>query len=544
MNYLHKINNYLPNRNTWFGWSVLVITVLIAFTWQINTPMHSDDFLYKKMLFDDNDLPIDRPELGSEINSFKDVPKAIVQHMIIENGRLANLSYIAVQPLPLIIIKYICAIFLCLFILSIYVWCHKYCLKNDLISILLPLLFWTGLSWNEQMQSSDFQFNYVIPSFFMMVCLINFFLKNNYRNIVTWIILVLLSFWHEGFTLVLGSFFFIQFLLKKNKYIFLSVIILFIGFLFQFFHGNQTRMERVLITDLMSFYPWTRVIFTSWMSILAFLLWIFFRKKIENSKRQKIDNFGYGFVFSWVVMLILIFLVHPAQRAHWPNDLLALALILMIIQSFQPFRFSKWIKISAIILYCVWGTDLIRWQCQVTKFTNYCYNEIKNGNLIFQDNFNIINKYIPFWLNDITKLQYGSFNSFEHFVLAYVGTDMRNKTYLVLPHGCKVNSYKDFPKVPGNNDLYQVSNGVFIRHHDNKDLSHELSVTFGKPTLNANPLYIFLSLIKHGKINEITDKLVLESRKSLLFGNDSIEVVSFVPLPYSVKSRDVIKVDY
>lgn len=240
---LHK---FLPNRYNWFGWVALCLTILIAFLWQINTPADTDDFYYKF-------IPDNSPQaypwfyLDQKIDSFALVPRALIGHWLQLNGRLANLVFVVLQPLPLWFIKGICGLGIAFFIVALWLCTGRVKLSDSRIAVLLPIMVWTGLQWENQMQSSDFQFNYTFSSILFLISLWCFFFSDRPVRWWGWTCLALCSLWHEGFAIVLGFFLGTQWLFKPGRKIFIALLILICGVaITNLSPGMQLRSENTL----------------------------------------------------------------------------------------------------------------------------------------------------------------------------------------------------------------------------------------------------------------------------------------------------------
>lgn len=533
----------MPTKDNWFGWCSLVLTILIAFLWQINTPMHTDDFLFKYLGGDDFEKAFYCK--GEAITSVEQLPPVIISHWQSANGRLSNIVYICSEVLPYNLVKVICGIMMGILAAMFWKWSGRKSLRNDALSAAFPLLYWTGMQWYDQMQSCDFQFNYTIPSIFIIGCLFYFFKSHRKPNAWAWILLSVFSLWHEGFTLIMLAFFGVQWLIKRDKTTFIVCWVLFAGALLQIFSGTQGRLNFIASESSPEFYQWTRLITESWCSIVAIVWWLIRRRKISNEQRNILDRFGLGLIGGWVVVFIMIFVIAPPQRAHWPNDVLAICFIILLLKTYEPLHFKMWIRIALTALYILWGSSLIATQYKVTEFTNYALSEIKKGNDVIKDETDFLSRKQPFWLMDMCRPQYNPFREFEHRALALGATNGDKRTYVMLPDSLYGKPFEMWPKLPGKNDLRVAGGGLLVRKHDGRKLTNNFSLLyFGAPSITTFPPDIILGYARGYSINNARHIVNITFQRPFEYMGDSLEVVYFNSLPRTVIGRRLIGVDY
>ena len=537
-----KLKSLLPTRSNWFGWCSFVLTCAIAIGWLGNTPLNSDDFFYQHMPLFENDLQM-WDYMGEAITSFSQVPEAVMNHRANINGRMSNMAYLAVQPLPVWVIKYICGLVLAIFAGLLWRWSERKFLKSNWLAIVVPLLLWTGLQWNDQMESSDFQFNYTLPSAMLVGCLMLFFRNNKKIKWQGWLLLIVFSVWHECFTIALGTFLGVQWLFNRNRKIFIAILILIAGAFFQLSSGTAMRMEENLAESTMLFYPWTQLMSKSWVSILAIGLWIWRRRKMTKEERTTVDRFGLGLLASWIMAMLIIAFVAAPQRAHWPNDVLAVCMVLMIVRTFKPLRINRFISITLLTFYALWGTSLIYWQCKVKDYTYYCLSELRKGKNVILDKGGLAETKFPFWLMGMTKLQYGIYNSWTQWTLAFCGTNRQSLCYALVPREELNKPVSEWKKVPGDNDLFFATSNCLVRLHDGNELAGKyFEVTYSEPTISTPPLDYILALIR-GKNKESGLKLRATSPVSMVANGDSVDVIFLEKLPRTYEGRKILKIN-
>lgn len=540
---MKELSRYLPGSKNWFGWASMVITVVIAVAWFCVTPIHTDDFFYQRM-----PGPVDETAMwtcsGEFITSFSQVPEAIVNHRHTINGRFSNFAYLAVQPLPMWLIKLICGLFIASFSLILWRWCGKGALRNPVYAIAVPLLLWTGLQWNDQMQSSDFQFNYTVTSLLMVGCMMAFFRdRGRPPGVWAWVLLAVFALWHECFTIALGCLLGVKWLFRPNRNTFIVCVVLVAGALLQFSPGTEARMNDQIEVSTLMYYPWTLLLSKGWISVVALCMWPVCRRKADKEKRRFFDMFGFGLLLAWVATIMLIAFVAAPQRAHWPNDVIAICFILSMIGVFRPVRVSKWLAVLLLSVYTVWGVGLVYWQLRYTRFTNYCLKELAQGNFGIIDREGLLKEHSPFWLMGMTSLMYGTFSAWPYFNMAYCGSDRQTRGFVVLPPEDFGKTFDNWPKVEGCNDFRFASPTQLIRRSDGRELiGKKIRVTFGKPTPSTTPLDYMISAVR-GLADGGSKELTVGWVHPFVLNGDSLEAISINEPPRTYGGRDIVAVD-
>lgn len=539
-----KLKPYLPNRNNWFGWTALVLTMLISFLWLFSTTLHSDDFYYQRMPGPDDAHSMWTGE-GELITSFSQIPEAVYNHRINVNGRISNAVYLAFQPLPDWVVRVICGAALAFLAWQFWSWCGKKSLRNRGLAIAIPIMFWTGMQWNDQMQSADFQFNYTLPSVILMGCLYFFFKRNDKPGVWGWILLGLCAVWHECFTIVFGAFLGTQWLFTRDRRTFIAVCILILGVVFQMSESSIDRMEYLNNSAGFKYYSWTQLISKAWLSEVAIVWWLIRRRKLEKPERRFLDRFGCGLLVSWAAQIFLIYYVLAPHRAHWPNDILAFAMILSIICTYKPIKVNNIVASILLVFYAAWGSSLIYWQIKISRFTNYCISELKKGKLVIADPDGMAEQDVPFWLMGMTHLQYYSFDYYwEYISMSNVTSRGRSKVYVLLPPNQATSpDINKLKPLPGDaNMLTSGKNIVLHRHNGEKVLEKRFDVTFGPPTISVSPLDYLITYLKYGRTDTIVATMRVISVDTVEYGNDTLEFVSFERMPRTVLGRQVLAV--
>ena len=533
----------LPNSRNWFGWLSLVLTVLFAVFWCGNMPLHSDDYMYTRMPGPDLTTTMWLGE-GEPITSVSQLPEAIMNHRQEVNGRLANLIVIIMQLWPFWINKYFCGLLMAVLAWQLWRWYGKRCFNNQTLAVGIPILFWAGFQWYDQMQSTTFQMNYTFPSVLMMGCLFAFYKKNTPPGFWSWLLLVIFSVSHEGFVVCFATFLGVYWLYRRRRTTFIALIVLAVGLLWQLSKGTQDRIVFVSNGANLQYYSLTFFIATFWLSIFAVMLWLWCRKKMSKYARKQIDRFGICFLATWIPFAIMTLLLAPPQRAHWPNDLLALCFIVMIVKTQPLVKFKLWLKAFFVVLYSIWGITLVYWEYRVKVFTEDCVEQIKQNGVVVRDKSDFMKEKIPFWLMNMVKIQHNTFAEYEQRCIARGVTGGKVTTYIILPDSLYGKPFDEWPKIPGNNDMRFANRNMIVRKKDNQyieDTFHTLS--FGKATISTSPLDLALGYFRGCNINEGKLNIPLNKQSEFVYLGDTLECITFRTLPRSYSGREIVAID-
>lgn len=419
-------------------------------------------------------------------------------------------------------------------------WCGRKSLENGGLAIAVPLLLWTGLQWNDQMQSSDFHFNYVIPSVLIMGCLIRFFKKAS-PGIVGWILICFLAVWHEGFTVVFGVFLGVQWLYERKRDFLIAICILIAGTLLQYSPGTHDLAVNSFGRPSL---PISLVLSKGWVSLIAIAWWLLRRKSLEKREKRTIDRFAVGVIVSWIPALVWIFWLSSAQRAHWPNDVLAIALTLMLIRTYKPLTIKVPVKVVLLALYALWGASLVYWQYRVKVFTNYCLEELKTGKTVLLDRDDFLSEDIPFWLMDIPRIQYSTQHHWEHRSMPFTTSHGKNNTYIILPDSLYGKPFEEWPKVPGKNDMRFAGKNILVRKYDGtRWLDRPVTLQLGPANMSVTPLDLGLGLLIGNSIDKAEKSMTFRWADPFEYQGDTLEVVSLYNLPRTVYGRQVTALD-
>ena len=525
---------YRKIKQDWFGWILIAITVATAFGWILSTRPYFDDFVYQRRML---------PEISTNywslktpyIENWSELWETIRNHYFFVNGRLANLFYLSLQFLPVGVIKFICAVFTALLALSFWWAIGWEKIRNKGLVIAYAILFWVGLQWYDSMQSSDFVMNYV-PSSLLMIILIRELILTTSRKPKIWclVLLFIFSLWHEGFTVILLSFLFVYCLKRNSRWLWIALGILILGLLLQLPSATVNRAN-AFINRTMPYSAWWIMIFKSWMSVVALLLWGSLRRYVSKPERSQIDLFGIAFVVSWIVMIGLTFMFHFPQRAHWPNDILALIFIMLIISYLPSIKVPKGLCWFFVGIYSLWCGSLLFWQLKVSSFSDYCVAQLKSGQTLIKDYNDEYTTDFPFWLMGMIYYPWDAYTGL------FVQGHSHDKFQSLVIVGSKQieKSPEEWPKVPGKNNWRESAPGFYICPvNKNENIPQTYTVT-AEATIGMSPIFYAF----YGFRRQLTVENVEFSHIMTPIGNDTIAVISLNDNPMKLRGRRFVSVD-
>lgn len=529
----------LPTRENWFGWSVLVLSMLIAFVWVCCTPLATDDFAFRFIYQNCKDLG-DISE-GPQYNlPFYKFPYAIYSCMLRENGRLGNYLYLFAVPYPVWLVKAFIGLCFSSFIFLLFNWAKNLRLRNTLISLLMPIFIWLGFPWEQQFQSSDFMFNYMLPSLLMLGVMI-LFLRDKKPSTWSWILLAIFALWHEGFTSVLAAFTFVFYVSYREKKYLWMLAVLILGFIAQMTPGILERINGEFNSSNYEFKIFS--FWELWTSVVAILLWAILRKNFNKKERKFIDTYGLGFLLGWIIMFIILVCVKPSQRAHWPINILAICFILRLLGSIKRKRVSISMLILYLAIYSVWGTSLIFYQIKVRNIAYNFIQHIEDGNMTFEDDADYSELIIPFYITRFLRVPYGYLNYSQNSMLSYYSTNIHKarNSIVVLPKEYYDKKIDEWPVVPGNTQLRYIYPATLLRPLTAEDKVSEYEVVFDKPNI-ANGLKSWLLYWLNGMQPE---KVIMKKENSLkaVHRGDSLEFLYLFTPDDRFENRRILSIN-
>lgn len=290
------------------------------------TTLYSDDFVYRHVPVDDG---INAPFWsmnGPELVSFSQVPEAVAVHFTDVNSRFANLVYIALQPLPVWVVKAMNGLMMSVMFVLLLRYARRR--VGDLTVTVAVLLFWMGFHWADQLQASDFQLNYVWASV-LMLAVVGIFDPDRCPGPWGWALLVVFGMWHESFTIAAITYLGVRWLYKRNRWLFVALVVLVAEVGLALLTGTGRRMA-----DTGAAAPGQSLSFGlmimiqhSWPAYVAVVMWIIRRRRVDADTRRDIDRMGWAVTGVFVVLTAMtIVLNSPCVATGRPRSLWSLSL--------------------------------------------------------------------------------------------------------------------------------------------------------------------------------------------------------------------------
>lgn len=476
------------NRGNWFGWAALALTVAICIAWQSQTWYTVDDFPYSHMAGEESVQQFWHIQ-GPEIQSFSQVPQAVVNHYLTINARWSNLAYVAVQPLPHMLIQLLngCMMGL-LAVLLFNVAGLRRTLRSAWLAMGIAVVYWMGLQWDESMQSADFQFNYTWPSVMMVYLMLVFCARRFPVRWYTWVVLGFFAFWHESFTIILGCFLGAQWLMDRRKEYIIVIGILIVGTLYQISPGSLYRMSTQHPVEV-RYYPFTRMVWRMWPAFVAVAWWLWRRRQLDGDTRRMLDRTGLGVLAAMFAGIALTMGLGVAERTHWPTEIAGIYALILIASTYSlKWHVPVWARIVFLVLYAGWGASLAWWQAQTSAFNKSVHFQlVENANGVAVDRDDFVKRVPPFWLMNMTTPMYGYHNKFPHVMMG-MSAGHGFSHYILLSPENEGKPFSQWPAVPGHSGIRMPSPGQLATTQPVRPGHYWLEVTYGDANIGVSPM--------------------------------------------------------
>lgn len=546
---IKTLRNIHLDRSIWVGTAMLVVTIAIAIGWQVTTPPHSDDHYYRHWPSNTTDIDIESAtwDIGNEpITSYSQVPGACINHWLTNNGRLSNIAYITVLPIPRPVIGVIIGLFISAIALLLLRIAGRLprSLSNPWLVIAVPILLWTGFIWYNQFQSADFQFNYTIPSVMMLGLLMLFGNPERKPGPWGWALLCVFAPWHECFTIFFGVYLGVQWLFDRRRNTLIAIAILIVGVILTMSPGSVGRADRLDAIDVM-YYPYTMALSSMWPALVALIWWAIRRRKLSPDARRSLDRMAAGLGAMIATAFVMLRSLGAPQRSHWAVELIGMVMIIKIIAGYnQPRHKMLWLTLPLLALYMAWGVSLINYQISTRDFSRYSIEQLRaTDDDVIVDRDGFLERPMPFWLMNMTCPQYTQYERMGHNPLACEAKSQEYKSYIALPPDLYGKPFDAWPKVPGANDFRYASGGLLVRRHDSSNLKQQIiTLTYGEPTLNTSPLDDAIAVVL-GRAHKQQFDLRIAEQTAIAYRGDSLEVLMFETPPRTAQGRRIIAAD-
>ena len=268
---------------------------------------------------------------------------------IIDNSRIGNMLNIVLLKAPIFVARIIQCLGFSLGFLFMCLIMHPYIRSLRGLSLFVFLFLFTP-SWDEQMFSQPFMFNYILPIPLLFGMIYCFFNSDKVPIWVGVLFGVLLGVWHESYGLTFISGCLTLWLIKRTKYSRIQkiyIIAVAIGCLWLILNpGNWYRADIYYKFKFTSF----KTLIFNWPYFLFIVIWIIavLSPKFHNIARNRIVAFSVGgFIF------IPFVLISSAPRAAMPAILLCCCSLTILIRAMCKNIRTYFKNIIAALLYII-----------------------------------------------------------------------------------------------------------------------------------------------------------------------------------------------
>lgn len=532
-----------------FFYTLTLLTFVGGIAWQLACPLSIDDYVYSLApetdVYNNDDF---WDCTGEEYNSFSQLVEAWCGHFTDSNMRLSNLLYMAVQLLPVGFVKFLCGLSIGFMFLGLIVLSIPYDKRSNPILILLAvIIFWLCFSWEEGMQSSDFMFNYPVAACFLLLWLwiySSFQWRCWWKNALFVIFTVFLGFYHEGFSIPLGCYVFVDAIVSKKssreKWILWAI--LFACVLCQSVLGPRQIVQE---GEYLTRFGWDKVKMLSQMSIGIIALVVLLGSALFSKKIaiRPYLSFVAAIVGGIVMCMVLCFY----GRAFWGTALFAVILILRILSALSAPTVGKFWKIMcwvAAVVYALWLSQLALWQYRMLVRYNDVVAQLSprhsyHSQVVYSDQLDA-NLY-PFYLGKIPVSSFETLSfSLPTFNRYWVG-EGQGWDMAILPTKYKGLSFDELPAFPGNMGVKGQWPYLLLDHPFNG----VLHVEGGDLMPQANPLARILSALKPvlfgGKSNEMW--MAVETTPIIMPDSTEVHLAHITIKPFTFAYRPIERID-
>lgn len=536
-----------------FYWTIIAITTIGACGWILSTYPYADDPAYAREALPATDSFSFFGCEGDLITSWSQVWPSIKNHFIAVNSRIPNLLLFPMQLLPRWFNSLIMGLLISL-MLPTMMWGARE-RRSDMslrYMAVAAILLWSAFPWYDEFQSLAYIFNYV-PDSILMVFTVALAAKAGGRRqlIAASICGFLAGWWHEGFGAVLLVVLATMWLVNRpvRRQLIPVFICSFTGFAIFAFSGTWGRAAAFSQGMNYSLLPYLLTRFGSMMwpvgvaiVLLAFTLW----KKRGNGARKFLVA-----ALPWVAgaiagtCMLLIMMTDP--RVGWPGILCAVMIILLCVSDLigqgRPGKPAIVVAALSCAFYAMWFVGIIIVQNKISEQQKAfevasAHISQRGDGVVFVD----MSYYdIPFWTMQLPNNIMYAFSMEMLNRVFHLGSD----NGAVMPADLEDKEVKDWPRVPGNNDLRGSWPWVLgEKPHGQYDpeagcYRSKWVVTVGEILPAFTPVNrLLLALKGDRKQAEIN-----AAGYPVKHGKDTLWIYESDPLPRTMDAREIVSID-
>lgn len=524
---------------------LLLVTAVGAVWWELMCPDRAvDDFVYALAIAEGEEFDSNAffSEHGEPFESYQQVGRSITGHIFHENNRLANVIMLAITFVPRTPVRIVLGLIIVLMaflLLRLVAVRDKY--PAPLSAVIAVGLMWIALPWNDNMQSVDFQLNYVLSSVFFLGTILC--IRTGARLWKSIVLAFLTALNHEAFAVVLAVWLFVTMLLshdrKTRAACFWCLFPIAAVGLFSLFAGTGGRAsgksdslwnlrdaQNTLIKGLSA----------RWPSFLALLILVI---RTVRHPRQWRENLPWFCAILAGTLMCAVFLVFG--RLSWAPNLLSCIVLARCFAAFDG-RVARVIAWTLMAGYVCWFASLVSWQRRLSAAHDSICAQLGSAHAatsscVFLPEI-ITTDDIPAWLREIPAPHYFYDRYNNERVGRYYQRDYT--TVAVLPDCLRGVAPQDWPRIPGTLRA-RGTNPTFIL---DKPYDGFILLTGSDEFIQPSPLMGLLSAIKsrlHSPATEVP--LYVYTTPILLPDGQEAHMLLTAPLPRTFRNRRILRLD-
>lgn len=551
------VSSYFHNLT--FGKFYFLVAVALTFVgalaWQLNTGMNLDDYVYSLAtpLGETYDESRFWDCESVEYTSTSQLLEVIRGHFCDTSSRFTNFIFIILQFLPVPILKTICGLLIGFTFLGIMIYSltKKY-VVNPILVVIGILAFWLFLPWQNGMYSSAYIFNYVLPSCLWILWLYLYRKIEilTYRQTVLFALYTtFISFFHEGFTIPIGCFVFVDNMFYKFRSSRRWVLwaIMFAVVITMLFFGSGERFDKNFSLDIESVFHsrGIEIFIDSFGFFIALFLIIF-----DGIFSRKISKTLYcheilPILIGCLPMFFCYLYLTPSPRTLWCVNLFSIILVL----EFSRVYFghlsltvvSRFFLALFLGIYGIWLWQIVSWTIKFKKENEALIEIVSprksyNNGIIFFDKTHY--KDLPYYFLRIPPTYFEYYESVS-FVKYWINSN--REELLFLPKKYKKLPLDSLPLYNGNAKI----RGIWPYLISEKPYKGTILITCGDFEKNSNPIFKGVKYLRE-KItgHEVNDLPVYFTTEEMMWQDSTIIYGGKLPpLPRTFQWRTILSID-
>lgn len=536
-----------------FYWTIIAITTIGACGWILSTYPYADDPAYAREALPASDSFSFFGCEGDLITSWSQVWPSIKNHFIAVNSRIPNLLLFPMQLLPRWLNSIIMGLLIAL-MLPVMMWGGRERRSDMSLRYMAAaaILLWSAFPWYDEFQSLAYIFNYVPDSILMVITVVLAGKTGGSRQLTAACVCGFLTgCWHEGYGAVM--LFVLATMWLVNKPVRRQLIPIFICSLagFAIFALSGTMIRATAFSQGMNYsllpYLLTRFGSMMWPVGVAFILLAFTLWKKRGNGARKLLVATLPWVSGAIAGTCMLLIMMTDPRVGWPGILCSVMIILLCVSTLtgqgHPGKSAIIVAGVCCAMYALWFVGIIIVQNRISEqqkaFEIASARISQRGDgVVFVD----MSYYdIPFWTMQLPNNIMYAFSMEMLNRVFHLGSD----NGAVMPAVLEGKEVKDWPRIPGDNDLrgsWPWVLGEKPHGHYDPDCGCYRSkwiVTVGDILPAFTPINRLLLALK-GDRKEVE---INAAGYPVKHGKDTLWIYESDPLPRTMDARVITRID-